>query len=62
MARIDIGQSHYAHLRRGTSKSLLSGLKLKTRCFNLDCSIIIVIFTLLSMRYGEINQFAFSLI
>ena len=29
MARIDIGQSHYAHLRRGTSKSLLSGLKLK---------------------------------
>ena len=28
MARIDIGLSHYAHLRRGTSKSL-SGLKLK---------------------------------
>ena len=53
MARIDIGQSHYAHLRRGTSKSLLSGLKLKKMLkFELKlspCLIIIVIFTVLSM-------------
>ena len=41
MARNDIGQSHYAHLRQGTSKSLLSGLKLKK-----DALILIEAFTL----------------